>query len=157
MGREGPAGLDLFAEFTGLVSALDEAGVDYAVVGALALAIHGVPRATTDIDLLVPPGAVEAALRVGRTRGFLLEADPLTFRDGMVVRRLNKFEGEDHLTLDLIVVNENLTPAWASRLRVESEDGPIWVVSREALVRMKATAGRPQDLADIDSLREQDR
>lgn len=157
MDRDDADALDLFGEFTGLVGALDGAGVDYAVVGALALAIHGVPRATVDIDLLVLPDAVTAAVEVGRSRGFLAETGPLTFPDGMVIHRLNRFLGEEHLTLDLIVVNENLHHAWASRGRVESEEGPIWVVSRQALVRMKAAAGRPQDLADIESLREQDR
>ncbi len=157
MDRDDAAGLDLFREFTGLVGALADARVDYAVVGALALAIHGVPRATVDIDLLVPPEAVTAAVEVGRSRGYLAEAVPLTFPDGMVIHRLNRFHGKEHLTLDLIVVNENLRHAWASRGRVESEEGPIWVVSRQALLRMKAAAGRPQDLADVERLREQDR
>ncbi len=150
-------GLDLFAELMGLVGALDEARVDYALVGALALAVHGVPRATSDIDLLVEPADVDAALAVARSRGFLVESDPLVFPDGMVLRRSNRFAGEDHLTLDLIMVNETLRPAWESRFRIASADGPIVVISRAALVRMKAAAGRPRDLADIASLEEHDR
>ena len=42
--------IDLFEETMGLLAELERHGVPYAVAGALALAIHGVPRATTDID-----------------------------------------------------------------------------------------------------------
>ncbi len=150
-------GLDLYEELKQLVASLDAAGADYALVGALALAVHGVPRATTDIDLLVPAAAVDTALGVARDRGFVVEAEPLRFPDGTVLHRANLSRGEESLTLDLIVVDDNLAPAWASRARIATEDGPLSVVSREGLVRMKAAAGRPQDLADIARLEEADR
>jgi hypothetical protein len=149
--------LDLYEEFRDLVTALRAAGVDYAVVGAMALAIHGVPRATTDIDLLVQSDDLETAIEVARARGFLVEASPLEFRDGMTLHRTNKVRGEDHLTLDFILVDDNLRPAWESRFQVETEDGPISVISREALIRMKAASARPRDIADIESLTENDR
>ena len=44
---------DLFRELTSLLSALDEEGIDYALCGGLAMAVHGYPRATVDIDLLI--------------------------------------------------------------------------------------------------------
>jgi hypothetical protein len=47
--------MDFFLEIKNLTAALDAAGVDYALCGGVALAIHGVPRATQDIDLLVRP------------------------------------------------------------------------------------------------------
>jgi hypothetical protein len=42
---------DLYEEFKAIVSALEEHRIDYAVCGGLALAVHGLPRATVDIDL----------------------------------------------------------------------------------------------------------
>ena len=51
--------IDLFAEIRDLLTALERGGAKYAVAGAVALAVHGVPRATTDIDLLVPADQVE--------------------------------------------------------------------------------------------------
>ena len=44
--------IDVYTEFVALTRARDSAGVDYALCGALALAIHGAPRATKDIDLI---------------------------------------------------------------------------------------------------------
>jgi hypothetical protein len=148
--------IDLFEETMALLTELDRHGVPYAVVGALALAIHGVPRATTDIDLLVRHDNVEAALRVAEIRGFGTQAPPMRFSDGLEVRRSSKAEATLMLTLDLLVVNENLEPVWASRERVATERGSVWVVSRQGLIDMKAWAGREQDLADIRRLRELD-
>jgi hypothetical protein len=150
-------GLDLFEETVGLLGDLERRMIPYAVAGALALAIHGVPRATTDIDLLVRPEDVDALLSVARARGFGIEALPMRFSDGMEVRRVTKAEGADLLTLDLLLVNPNLEPIWASRERVPSQRGDFSVVSRDGLIQMKAWAGRPQDLADIQRLQELDR
>ena len=150
-------GLDLFEEGVGLLRDLERRGIPYAVAGAVALAIHGVPRATTDIDLLVQPQDLDAVLAVARARRFGIEALPMKFSDGMEVRRVTKTEGADMLTLDLLLVNQNLEPVWSSRERVLTERGEIWVVSRAGLIQMKAWAGREQDLADIRRLRELDR
>jgi hypothetical protein len=149
--------IDLFEETMALLAELERHGVPYAVAGALALAIHGVPRATTDIDLLVRREDVEATLRVANARGFAVQALPMRFSDGFEVRRSSKVEAPMLLTLDLLLVNENLEPVWASRERVATERGGVWVVSREGLIAMKAWAGREQDLADIRRLRELDR
>jgi hypothetical protein len=151
------ASLDLFHEFSSLVMALEEEQVEYAVAGGLAVAIWGVPRATQDIDLLVPPHGVEGALAVARRCGFTIEAFPMTFRDGTEIRRVSKPGAGVMLTLDLLIARDNLEPAWASRERVATEEGPLWVVGREALIRMKVAAGRPQDLADVERLTEMDR
>ena len=149
--------IDLFDETMGLLAELERREVPYAVVGALALAIHGVPRATTDIDLLVRCDDVEAILEVARARGFRVQALPMRFSDGLEVRRSSKVDATVMLTLDLQLVNENLEPVWASRERVATERGDVWVVSRQGLIEMKAWAGREQDLADIRRLRELDR
>jgi hypothetical protein len=150
-------GLDLFEETAGLLSELERREIPYAVAGAIALAIHGVARATTDIDLLVRRPDLDAVLDVARARRFGVEALPMTFGDGLEIRRVVKTDGADLVTLDLLLVNPNLEPVWDSRQRVRTERGEISVVSREGLIQMKAWAGREQDLADIRRLQELDR
>jgi hypothetical protein len=149
--------LDLFEELIGLLHDLEHRGIEYAVAGALALAIHGVPRATADIDLLVRGTQVEAALAVARARGFTAAAAPMRFSDGQELRRVTKLQGEDALTLDLLIVGPTLEGVWAGRAAVALEGGSLCVVSREGLVHMKTLAGRDQDLADIRRLQENDR
>jgi hypothetical protein len=49
-----------------------------------------------------------------------------------------------------------LLAVWDARVALPLEDGTAWVVSREGLVTLKTTAGRPQDLADVKRLLELD-
>ena len=149
--------MTLFEELTALVADLDAAGVEYALAGGLAVAVWGAPRATQDIDLLVRRETLEAALTVARGRGFALDALPMRFPDGMEMRRASKAEPGSLLTLDLLLVNPALEAVWRTRQRLATEQGPLWVVSREGLIRMKVAAGRPQDLADLQRLTELDR
>lgn len=147
----------LSEELDGLIASLEDAKLEYALAGGLAVAVWGAPRATKDIDLLVPPEQVDAIRAVAKGRGFLLEAGPITFRDGMELRRLTKYQGSDLLTLDLIPVNPTVEEAWRSRKRVPTLRGTLWVVDRQALIEMKLRAGRPQDIFDVERLRDLDR
>lgn len=148
----------LLDELRAVLGALDDAGVDYALVGALAVAVWGAPRATKDIDLLIRPEDQERARAALRDRGFTLDALPLEFKDGTSVRRLNKIDpAGDLMTVDLMLVDKNLESAWTSRLRLPFADGQVSVVSRDALIGMKARAARPQDVMDIQNLKEGDR
>ncbi len=149
--------VDLYAELRAVLTAMDQAGIEYALAGGLAVAVWGAPRATKDIDLLVRPADVDAAVSAIGERGFTLPAAPMTFRDGMRLQRVSKVEGGDILTVDFMLVDASLEGAWQSRVRVDTADGALWVVSRDALIRMKAAAGRPIDAADIEKLREIDR
>lgn len=148
----------LLDELRAVLGALDDAGVDYALVGALAVAVWGAPRATKDIDLLVRPEDQERARAALRDRGFTLDALPLEFKDGTSVLRVNKIDpAGDLMTVDLMLVDKNLESTWASRVRLPFGDGQVSVVSREALIGMKARAARPQDVMDIQNLKEGDR
>jgi hypothetical protein len=108
--------------------------------------------------MLLLPDALDRAKATARTLGFVLEALPMRFHDGMEMRRVTKISPEgSQLTLDFILVDANLAPAWASRQQIPFGAATLRVVSRDALIAMKLSAGRPQDLADIQRLQEQDR
>jgi hypothetical protein len=149
--------MDLFDELVALTAALDSAGVEYALAGGLAVAVWGAPRATKDIDLLVRPEALAGAKAAAARRGFTLTAAPMTFRDGMTVERVSRVESGALVTVDFLVVGPNLESAWQSRQRLETTRGPVWVISRDALIQMKVAAGRAQDAADIEALQDVDR
>jgi hypothetical protein len=149
--------IDLFEETRQLLLALEHRGIEYALVGAVALAVHGVPRATTDIDLLIRSESLEPAAEEAHKLGFVLEAQPMQFPDGMEIRRFSKIVEEETLTLDLLLVNANLEEVWESRRHIEASFAGAWVISRDALIRMKTLAGREQDIADVKRLVELDR
>lgn len=150
--------MTLFDELRTLIRALDASGVEYALVGGLAVAVWGVPRATKDIDLLIQPASLPKAKATARECGFSLEALPFEFKDGTHLHRVNKVDPAGNLlTVDFMLVDANLDTAWAGRTRMPFADGDVVVIGREALIAMKALAGRPQDIADIQSLKDLDR
>ncbi len=145
--------MNLFSEFERLIQQLNDASVEYAVVGALALAVHGVPRATTDIDLLIKPRDLQRITTLVAELGFTLPAVPMTFANsGLSIQRITKISEGETLMLDLLLLGESLQTIWDSRVCLDMGTQSLWVVSREGLVRMKASAGRLQDLADIKRL-----
>lgn len=61
------------------------------------------------------------------------------------------------MTVDFMLVNRSLEPIWSSRTRLQFANHQLSVVSRDALIAMKVLAARPQDLADIQKLKDSDR
>jgi hypothetical protein len=148
----------LYDELRGVLEALDQAGVEYALIGALAVAVWGAPRATKDIDLLVRKEDLPRAMTAVRARGFTLEGLPFEFKDGTEVQRVNKVDGAGNLmTVDFMIVDKNLESAWSSRMQLPLAEREVVVVSRDALIGLKARAARPQDIMDIQNLRDIDR
>lgn len=138
-----------------MLAALSAAGADYLVVGAHALAAHGVPRATGDLDLWVRPTR-ENAGRVWRAlESFGAPLHELTVEDlcrpdvvfqiGVVPRRIDLLTSITGVSFD---------EAWENRTAVEIEEIEVPVLGRSELVRNKRAVGRARDLADIAELGE---
>jgi hypothetical protein len=150
--------VNLYDELSGVIAVMERQGVDYALIGALAVAVWGAPRATKDIDLLVRREDLARAKVAARARGFTLEALPFEFKDGTEVHRINKVAPDGQLmTLDLMLVDSNHEAIWANRARLPFGTGTVTVASRDALITMKARAARPQDIMDIQNLQDLDR
>jgi Nucleotidyl transferase AbiEii toxin, Type IV TA system len=144
--------VDLYAELTAVVRELRNEAVEYALCGALALAVHGAPRATRDLDLIARKEDEDRVRSAVRRAGYLFEALPMEFSSGIEVQRFSKLIEGTPLMLDFLWAAGPLQPIWGRRERLPWREGEIWVVSREDLITLKLTAGRPQDLVDIQSL-----
>jgi hypothetical protein len=144
----------LLEEFKSITNALNDAGIDYAVCGGWAMAIHGLPRATMDIDLLVLSKDVDKIWSVAQNLGYDVEGLPLHF--DVEIRRISKIDksSKQLMTLDLLLVGDAINDVWEKRELVDWSEGSSWVVSADGLIKMKLLAGRKQDLADIEKLRE---
>lgn len=143
---------DIYEELWAILRALESRQLDYALCGAVALAVHGRPRATTDIDMLVAEDHVADVKAVLRGLGYDLEAAPMTFSSGIRVHRVSRVEGTELMTVDLLVTSAALQAIWDTRLRLTWRDAPMHVVSREGLITMKRIANRLQDRADLEAL-----
>lgn len=148
---------------------LNEDGVRYVVVGGVAVVLHGHPRMTADIDLVVDldPAAAGVAMRSLTRMGLRPRvpvaaesfADPVQRRRwieerGMMV--FNLYDPRDPLrSVDLFV--EHPIPfdeLWSRSSLIALPGVDVRVASIEDLIAMKRKAGRPQDAEDIQALEE---
>ncbi len=149
--------IDVYAELKRIISALNENEIEYAVCGGWAMAIHGVPRATIDIDLLISAESLEKVFEIAKANDYWLEGLPMTFHNGQIeIRRISKLDDETGfvLMLDLLIVTPEIIDVWQNRLVKPLENGSVSVVSREGLIKLKTISGRTQDKADIEKLEE---
>jgi hypothetical protein len=143
--------LTLESELRELVQRFNEAKIEYALCGGMAVALHGHPRFTRDIDFLVHPESLNRAKEVAAAIGFLDESGRIPFPDSDVYRIL-KIEGSEYRILDLLVPKRLDTIAWTQRQWFDWNGLPICTVSREGLIEMKLAAGRDIDRFDIKQL-----
>ncbi|HAC91994.1 MAG TPA: hypothetical protein DCF63_15420 [Planctomycetaceae bacterium] len=141
----------LEAELRELILLLNQHKVEYALCGGMAVALHGYPRFTKDIDLLIPAASLEDARRVAILAGFLDESGRIPFADADVYRVI-KAEGTEFRILDLLVPKCLNTVAWQERAWFDWNGLPICAVSLEGIVEMKRAAGRDIDLIDVKRL-----
>jgi hypothetical protein len=148
--------LDLEHELKAVLEALSAEQVPHALCGGLALAVHGFPRATRDIDLLVPPASVPPALDALARAGFQLRAGPLPLGAGSAnpqrLFRATKVAGGSHLSVDLLEVSPAYEGAWNGRQAVAWKGQLLTVVSRTGLIEMKRLSARLKDRSDLETL-----
>ena len=142
-------------DFRDLLQALLKAGARFLVVGAHAMAVHGVPRATGDLGVWIRADA-ENAERVWQAlvdfgapvSGFDLSREDLT-TPGMVVQI-----GLPPRRIDLLTELSGLDfeESWPNRTTHSIGSLEVSFLSRADLVRNKRATGRPKDLADLETL-----
>jgi len=128
--------------------------VEFLLVGGYALAFHGAPRFTEDIDFLVlvsPENASKlAALIVDFGFGELGLAEEDFLQPDQVIQLGRAPHRIDLLTgISGVVWDE----AWKTRIEVNFDGFEIPVIGKDALEANKKATGRPQDLADLARLR----
>jgi hypothetical protein len=131
------------------VELLSSRRIKYLLVGGHAVAFHGFPRFTGDVDFFIdtsPENAAQVAAAVGDF-GFaslgLTEAD---FREPETIIQLGRPPHRIDLLTSITAVS--FQEAWQSRVETDLDGIPVWVISKDLLVRNKLAVGRPQDLAD---------
>ena len=142
-------------DFVEMLAALSAAGVEFLVVGAYAMAAHGIPRATGDIDLWVRPTRLNAERVVHALQSFGAPLFGLTLED--LVRSDTVFQiGVAPNRIDILtgITGVRFEEAWPNRLDVTIDDQSVPVIGLTDLIRNKAATGRPKDQADLIWLRE---
>jgi hypothetical protein len=141
---------DLFAEF-------NARQVEFLIVGAFALAVHGHLRATKDLDLWVRPVPDNAGRVFEAVSAFSGSMNGL-FADDFSVPGTIVQLGVEPTRIDLLTRVEGLDfeTAWTHRIEASYGDQRVFVISRADLIASKRAAARPQDLADLAAIEDDD-
>jgi hypothetical protein len=141
-------------DYRDILLALNAEQVDFILIGAYALAAHGYPRATMDIDIWVMPSPdnADAIIRALKRFGSPLhdlsvedfQSDDTVFQIGVAPRRIDLLTGATGL--DFSSASEN-----AVSRQVDGID--LKVLSIDDLIVNKLATGRPKDQVDADELK----
>ncbi len=137
-------------DFKDMLSCLKDEEVDFIIVGAYALAAHGFPRATGDMDIWVRNNfenaqkIIRALVKFGAPVSHLSE-DDFTAPDvivqlGVEPARIDLLTGIDGVEFD---------EAWQNKVTIEIDKLEVDILSKEDLLRNKLAAGRDKDQGDI--------
>lgn len=155
------------ALFEPIFSALDAAGARCVVVGGLAVVLHGHPRLTADIDLVLDlePGAARRAMEAFGKLGLkprvpvelMAFADPAQREAWIAEKGMTVFNlfspANPMLSLDLFVKDPiPFEQLWARSEAMDLGSVSVRVASIDDLISMKRAVGRPHDLTDIVAL-----
>ncbi len=141
-------------DFRDLFATLNAEGAEFLVVGGYALAVHGHPRFTKDLDVWVRADEEngrkvwKALDAFGAPMSNLtlqdLTAPGIVFQMGIPPNRVDVLTGIDGVTFQ---------EAWEHRIESKYGDQPVLVIGLEELIKNKLATGRPQDALDASVLR----
>jgi len=147
--------IELPEDFRDLLVELHDAGVEFVVLGGHAVAYHGHPRATKDLDVLVRASPANAARVYRALASFgaplalfeVGEADFATYAGvlqiGLPPRRIDILNRADGITFDDAIAGQDAFDVEGRRIRV---------IGLSALLKNKRASAREQDLADVNAL-----
>jgi hypothetical protein len=140
-------------DFVDLLQSFVAHDVRFMVVGAYALALHGRPRATGDIDVWVDATAENAARIMSALAEFgapLSEISQADFAVPGVVYQMGVPPGRIDVLTSLTGIT--FAEAWPDRVHQTLGDFSVPVIGRESFIRNKRATGRPKDLGDIEDM-----
>lgn len=145
--------MNLQVDLRELVESFRSKSVEFVVVGGYAVAFHGYPRLTEDIDLLVRPTLENGRRLVEALEAFGFGSLGLTADAFIVPDRVVQL-GRAPNRVDLLTAISGVTfeEAWATRVHANLGGCSVDVIGRAELIRNKRSTARPQDLADVDRL-----
>ncbi|MCR9244951.1 MAG: nucleotidyltransferase [bacterium] len=143
----------MHSDFNDLLSTFNGHGVDYLVVGAHALAAHGLIRATKDLDVFVRPDDDNAPRVLRALAAFGAPLQDLSEQDLQTPGLIFQI-GVPPVRIDVITAIDGVEfeDAWQSHVTAKFGDVEVPVLSRQHLITNKTKAGRKQDLADVEWL-----
>lgn len=148
--------MEIQPDFRELLALLNKHAVEYLVVGGYALAFHGAPRFTGDIDIFVRPQEQNAARILDALNEFGFGSVGLTEKDFTTPHKVVQL-GAPPVRVDLItsLTGVSWEQAAAGKSPGNYGDVPVFFIGRKEFIANKRAMARKKDLADIEALGEE--
>ena len=128
--------------------------VKYVVIGGIASILHGVPRATFDLDILIEATPENAQRLLDAFLDAGLGTSALTSVPDLLANEITIFKDRVRVDVQTTTPGVSFADAWARRKTVAYQGQEFFILSKEDLIRSKRAAGRAVDLEDVRLLEE---
>jgi len=148
--------MEIQPDFRDLLALFNEHNVEYMIVGGYALAFHGAPRYTGDLDIFVRPDSGNAGRILAALDQFGFGEAGITAGDFKNPDKVIQL-GVAPVRIDIItsLTGVSWEEALADREKGEYGETPVYFIGRKQLVSNKRALGRKRDLADLEALGEE--
>ena len=140
-------------DFNEFLQLLNSHKVRYLIIGGYAVAFHGHPRFTKDLDVWLDASVANAKRVIAALNEFGFASMGMTVEDFVQSDKIIQL-GFPPVRIDLLIGIRSLSfrKAYANRVVADSNGVAVNFISLEGLLESKRKAGRPQDIADIEQL-----
>lgn len=136
-------------QLQGVFSSLEKNKVKYVVIGGIASVLHGVPRATFDLDILIEatPKNAENLLKALVDAG--LGTASLITVEGVLAHEITIFKDIVRIDVQIRTPGIEFQEVWKNRKVVDYQGQEFYILSKDDLIASKRAAGRDVDLEDV--------
>jgi Nucleotidyl transferase of unknown function (DUF2204) len=140
----------LSSDLREFIRLLNTQSVKYVIVGAWAVAFHGRPRYTGDLDVFVAREDINAERLMKVIEAFGFGQAGITRKDFLQVDHVIQL-GREPNRIDILtgISGVSFDDAWDSREHGIISEAPVYIIGRDLLIKNKRAANRDKDLADI--------
>ncbi len=131
-----------------LLKLLKKYRVDFVIIGATAMPVHGYVRASLDIDIFIRPERQNAERTLEALKAFGYDMSDVTVND-LLHKKLLIRQYEVETDIHPFAKGTNFEKIWNNKVEANFGETPVYFASLDDLIEMKKATGRPQDLQDL--------
>jgi len=147
--------MEIQPDFRDLLKLFNDHSVDYMIVGGYALAFHGAPRFTGDMDLFVKPDEINARKIIEALKKFGFNPEGFSLSDFSTPDKVIQL-GAPPVRVDIVTSLSGVSweEAFSGRIEGKYGDTTVYYIGRDQFILNKSAIGRKRDLADLEALGE---
>jgi hypothetical protein len=128
---------------------LQKHDVRYVVIGGIAAVLHGVPRATFDLDILIEATMTNVQNLLDAFLEAKLGTAALTSADEIIAHEISIFQDRIRIDVQTRTPGIEFARAWENKIEMNYQGQSFFVLCKNDLIAAKSAAGREVDLQDV--------